>query len=172
MPTSRTALPTPLTVLPATPTDYPLLERLWLIFRHDLSHTTGALPNADGTYRSEWLESAFTDDDWAAWVMRADDHPVGFAIVRSLNSEPHVLNSFFIVAPARRHGCGRTLFESVVSTRPGRWAVAFQDANAGAARFWRQTVAAIDPNWRHEHRAIPDKPEVPSDSWINFLVHG
>jgi len=36
--------------------DRVVLERLWLMFRHDMSEFQGQLPRPDGSYRTEWLE--------------------------------------------------------------------------------------------------------------------
>jgi len=63
--TPSTPLP-PVDVRRAAAQDRPVLERLWLLFRHDLSRFTGDLPRADGTYRSERLEAALTNPGWAA----------------------------------------------------------------------------------------------------------
>jgi hypothetical protein len=64
--------------------DRPMVERLWLMFRHDMSEFGGQLPNPDGTFRAEWLVAAFGDRNWAGYVFTGpDDRPVGFAIVRS-----------------------------------------------------------------------------------------
>jgi len=49
----------------ATAGDRPVLERLWLMFRHDMSEFSSALPNSAGTFRNERLEAAFTDAGWA-----------------------------------------------------------------------------------------------------------
>jgi hypothetical protein len=56
---SRGSLMTVLSVRLATETDRPTLERLWLMFRHDMSEFGGHLPNFDGTW-------AFQDDNEAA----------------------------------------------------------------------------------------------------------
>jgi hypothetical protein len=45
------------------------LQRLWLLFRHHMSEFTGALPNPDGTYRSDRLEAALSDPTWQAWLV-------------------------------------------------------------------------------------------------------
>ena len=93
-----------------------MLERLWLLFRHDLSRFTGDLPRADGTFRSERLDAALTDPGWAAFLACCEDSPVGFAFVRSLERQPFILNSFFVVAAARGTGVGSALAHQVVST--------------------------------------------------------
>ena len=54
----------PVSVREASAADHPVLERLWLMFRHDVSEFRGQLPRRDGTFRSERLQAAFGDPDW------------------------------------------------------------------------------------------------------------
>jgi predicted acetyltransferase len=161
-------LPTPLTPHRATADDRAALERLWLMFRHEMSSHTRALPSPDGTYRSERLERALIDPAWGAWILTAGQHPIGLALARALDQPVHVLNSFFVVAPARRRGVGSSFASAVVDAHPGTWTVAFQDANTAAARFWPALAAGYDPAWRLEHRRVPDRPELPPDAWVTF----
>jgi predicted acetyltransferase len=168
-PTPPRPLPT-LTVRRATADDRPVLERLWLLFRHDMSRFNGDLPRADGTFRSERLEAALTDRGWAAFLALRGDSPVGFAVVRSLERQPFILNSFFVVAAARGTGMGSALAHEVVASFPGTWEVAFQEANTVAAHFWRKVAAAHGPRWTEERRAVPDRPHLPADSWVTFEV--
>jgi hypothetical protein len=56
------------------------VERLWLMFRHDLSEFSGQLPFPDGTFRSERVDAAFADPGWAAYLLYRQDHPA--AVVR------------------------------------------------------------------------------------------
>jgi hypothetical protein len=56
--------------------DRPILERLWLMFRHDMSEFGGQLPNPDGTFRTERLVAAFEDRDWSGYVIAGpEDRP-------------------------------------------------------------------------------------------------
>jgi predicted acetyltransferase len=157
-------------VAPAGPEQAEVLTRLWLLFRHDLSEFVSVLPFPDGTYRSERLALALGDDTWAAYVFHVGEAPVGFALVRSIDREPYVLNSFFVVRGARRSGVGREAVRQVLAARPGAWTVAFQDTNPGAVAFWRRVGADHDPHWTEEQRAVPDRPDLPPDSWISFHV--
>ena len=168
-PTPSPSLPI-LTVRRATAEDRPVLERLWLLFRHDLSRFTGDLPRTDGTFRSERLEAALTDPGWAAFLACCGDSPVGFAFVRRLERQPFVLNSFFVVAAVRGTGVGSALAHHVVTTFPGTWEVAFQEVNSVATHFWRKVAAAHGPGWTEERRAVPGQPHLPADSWITFEV--
>jgi predicted acetyltransferase len=168
-PTPPSSLPT-LAVRRATADDRPVLERLWLLFRHDMSRFNGDLPRADGTFRSERLDAALTSPGWAAFLAISGNSPVGFALVRSLDREPFVLNSFFVVAAARGTGLGSALVHQVVRGFPGTWEVAFQEVNTVAAHFWRKAAAAHGPGWTEERRPVPGRPELPADSWITFDV--
>ncbi|MFF9912689.1 GNAT family N-acetyltransferase [Streptomyces sp. NPDC013457] len=155
----------------AAPADRPTVERLWLMFRHDLSEYSGVLPRPDGTFRSERLDSAFADADWAAYLVTSGEHPVGLAFVRGLSAPTRVLNSFFVVRAARRAGVGLRAVREVMAAHPGRWEVAFQDENAGAVRFWRRVAADIvGEAWEEERRPVPGRPDVPPDAWISLDV--
>jgi predicted acetyltransferase len=158
------------TIRRATSDDGPVLERLWLLFRHDLSRFTGALPHPDGTFRSERLAASLTESGWAAFLAHQQEAPVGFALVRSLDRPPFVLSSFFVVAGVRGSGLAGAFARDVLAAFPGSWEVAFQEPNAVAARFWRRVAAAHDGGWSEVCRPVPDRPDLPPDSWVTFDV--
>jgi predicted acetyltransferase len=152
-------------------TDRPVLERLWLMFRHDISEFGGQLPNPDGTFRSERLQAAFADPDWEVYLLVRDDRPVGFAVIRGLASQVRVLSGFFVVRAVRRTGIGLRAVREVVGRHPGRWEVPFQDNNLAAVRFWRRVAAEIAGDaWTEERRPVPGQPGLPPDVWICFEV--
>jgi predicted acetyltransferase len=162
-----------LTVRAATAADRPVLERLWLMFRHDMSGINGVLPEPDGTFRSDRLDAAFGDPDRAAYLLVSGDRPVGLVIVRGLRAPTRVLNSFFVVNAARRSGIGLRAAQQVVAGYPGPWEVAFQDANTAAVRFWRRVATEIAGDaWTEERRPVPGRPELPPDAWISFDTGG
>jgi predicted acetyltransferase len=151
--------------------DRPAVERLWLMFRHDMADFQGGLPSADATYHSDRLRAAFEDDDWAAYLFTSGDRPVGFSFVRALSGPARVLNSFFVVRGARRSGIGLNLAREVISRHPGPWDVAFQDSNTAAVAFWRRVATEIAGDaWTEERRHVPDRPDVPPDVWISFVT--
>lgn len=159
-----------LVVRRAESSDRVLLERLWLMFRHDLSEFQGQLPRPDGSYRSERLEAVLAGDpDWAGYLFHSGENPVGFAFVRAWTQPVRVLNSFFIVRPIRRHGLGLRAIQDVVGQHPGRWDVAFQENNAVAVRFWRRVATSVSGDaWTEEKRAVPGDPSAAPDVWISF----
>lgn len=160
-----------LSVRLAQAADHPVLERLWLMFRHDMSEFQHQLPNPDGTFRSERLQAAFNDADWAAYLLASGGHPVGLALVRGLSSHRRVLNSFFVVRAARRTGLGLRAVQDVVAKHPGPWDVSFQDTNTAAVRFWRRVATELTGDeWTEERRSVPGQPNTPPDAWISFHV--
>lgn len=158
-----------LLVRPATAADQGTMERLWLMFRHDMSEFQSQLPRPDGTFRSERLHSAFHDAGWAPYLLTSDGHPAGLAFVRGLDGPVRVLNSFFVVRGARRTGIGLRAVKEIVARHPGPWEVAFQDANPGAVAFWRRVATEIAGTaWSEERRPVPGRPGIPPDVWISF----
>jgi predicted acetyltransferase len=148
------------------------MERLYLMFRHDLSEFQGQLPRPDGSYRSEWLENALTGHpEWAGYIFHTGENPAGFCLMRALQHPVHVLNSFFIVRPLRRAGLGLRAVQQVLANHPGPCEVAFQDNNATAVAFWRRVAATHSgPDWTEQLRPVQGKPEARPDTWITFTV--
>lgn len=134
----------------ADPVDCAALERLWLMFRHDMSEFAGQLPNPDGSFRSEWLRSALEDENWAAYLALVGDRPAGFAFVRALEQPARVLNSFFIVRGARRSGYGTRFVKEVLAAHPGPMEIAFQERNVKGAQFWRRVATEVAGDVWHE----------------------
>ncbi|TFC63053.1 GNAT family N-acetyltransferase [Cryobacterium sp. TMB1-7] len=165
-----TSQPGPATVSLAHEGDRPTLERLWTMFRHEMSAHSGVLPNNDGRFRQERLDAALSNPEWAGFVLRLGGAPIGLAIVRGTESTERILSSFFLVHGARRAGHGRTAVRAIVSQYPGRWAVAFQDVNFPAAAFWRAIASELDEGWTLDHQDVPGRPGFAPDSWARFRV--
>jgi len=166
-----TSHPFPFTVSRAQDADRPALQRLWALFRHDMSAYSGALPDRDGRFRRERLDAAFDSPGWLAYRMSLGHSPVGLAVVRGLDTDDRVLSSFFLVHGARRAGHGRTAARHILGQHPGAWAVAFQDANRPAAAFWRRVATdAAGPAWSETHRPVPGRSDLPPDTWLRFTV--
>lgn len=66
---------------------------------------------------------------------------------------------------ARESGTGQRL--SCSGSASGKWGIAFQEENPGAARFWRRVATnAVGPAWVEEPRPVPGQPDLPPDIWI------
>ncbi|WP_343074453.1 GNAT family N-acetyltransferase [Phytoactinopolyspora limicola] len=139
------------------------------MFRHDMSEFNGVLPNTDATYRSDRLDLAFDHPDWIPYLITSDDRPIGLAFIYGLGGSVRTINSFVVVRGVRRQGAGLRAACDLVNLHPGPWQVAFQDVNAGAARFWRRVATIVaGQDWTEERRAVPGRPDLPPDVWVSF----
>jgi predicted acetyltransferase len=166
---------------PVTAETRPVIERLWQLYRHDLSEFRGthgpegfrgSLPDADGTFHTRPLAPFFEDDaDRAAYVFYDGPNAVGFAFVSHLTSEARLMSEFFVVRGLRGHGIARAAVDELFALYPGAWEIPFQENNVAAARFWRRVAASVaGENVREELRPVPGKPEVPPDVWLTLVV--
>jgi predicted acetyltransferase len=148
-----------------------VLGRLWQLYSHDLSEFRGSLPDGEGLFRAGRLPTYLTDADRACHLVVHDGAVVGFGLVRGLAVEPRVLGEFFVVRAVRGAGVGAAAARLLLAAYPGRWEVAFQEANPAAARFWRRVAAEVaGDTWGEEERSVPDKPEIPPDVWLTLTV--
>ena len=146
-----------------------VVERLAQLERHDLSEFRGTLPNADGLYGIRWLPLFFEDPERLAYLIECDGALAGFALTRPLDGEVTSLTAFFVVRALRRKGVGHRAALELLRQRPGRWGVAFQEENPGAARFWRRVATdAVGPDWVEEPRPVPGTPDFAPDIWISL----
>lgn len=166
---------------PLTAESRPIVERLWQLYRHDLSDFRGthgpsgfrgSLPDADGTFHTRTLAPFFEDDpDRAAYVLYSGAHPAGFAFVSHLTSRARLMSEFFVVRGLRGHGIARAAVDELFALYPGEWEIPFQERNGAAARFWRRVAADVaGESVREELRPVPGKPEVPHDVWLTLNV--
>lgn len=155
---------------PATFSDRPVLEQLWQLYKHDLSELRGTLPDAHGRYSTDRLQAYLPGSaaaDRAAVVVEQAGAPVGFVLLRV--GEPQALGEFFVVRALRRKGVAYDVARALVRQHPGRWEIAFQEENAGAARLWRRLARdTARAGVREELRPVPGKPHVPPDVWVVF----
>lgn len=144
-----------------------VVERLWQLDQHDMSEFWGGMPGPDGLYDSGRLDLAFSDPERRIYLIHYGGDLAGFTTTRPLPDGATSIVGFFVVRAVRRRSVGRRAALALLRQRPGRWAIAFQKANAGAARFWRRVATeAVGTDWREERRPVPGKPQLPPDHWV------
>jgi predicted acetyltransferase len=135
----------------------PVVEQLGQLERHDLSQWTGDLPGPTGLFDFPRLSRFFTDADHDAYVIYSDGRLAGFCLIRPFEGAATFIHSFFIVRALRRQGVGLAAATELIRSRRGRWAIAFLEENAPAARFWRQVATeVVGEHWTQELRRHPD----------------
>jgi predicted acetyltransferase len=135
----------------------PVVERLGQLERHDLSRLTGDLPGPAGLFEFPRLSRFFADVDHDAYLIYSDGRLAGFCMIRPFEGGAAFIHAFFIVRALRRQGVGLVAATTLLRSRRGRWAIAFLEENAPAARFWRQVATeVVGKNWTQELRRIPN----------------
>jgi predicted acetyltransferase len=134
----------------------PVVERLGQLERHDLSPWTGDLPGPAGLFDYPRLSRFFTEADHAAYLIYSDGRLGGFSLIRPFDNGATFIHTFFVVRALRRQGVGLAAAIDMLRSRRGRWAVAFLEQNAPAARFWRQVATEVlGENWTEDIRRGP-----------------
>jgi predicted acetyltransferase len=151
--------------------DIPVLERLWQLYRHDMSEFLGTKPGPDGSFRTRTrdLRHYVSDPATDLHLIRSEDTPLGFAIVG--DGATKTISEFFVVRSVRRQGFGTAAALTLLRSRPGPWEIAFQARNLNGGGFWRRVAAqASGDRWHEERRPVPGKPNIPPDVWLTFSV--
>ncbi|MQA27434.1 MAG: GNAT family N-acetyltransferase [Micromonosporaceae bacterium] len=160
----------PVTVRNVTEESRLVVERLGQLYRHDLSEFRGYMPRSDGTLAFDKLALLFSEPDRHAHLIYHGATLAGFALTRRLPDQAMSVFAFFVVRALRRQGVGnRAAHDLLVARWPGPWAIAFQEENAGAARFWRRAATtAVGTAWREEKRSVPPPApaDLPPDTWL------
>jgi predicted acetyltransferase len=146
-------------------------ERLWQLYKHDMSEFVCSLPNQDGEFKSGRLPGYFDDGDAAGYFIVEDDQIVGFATVFHLRSSVRAMGDFFVVRSARRRRVGEAAAAQLLSIYSGSWTITFQTANTSAGRFWRRFVTqVVGEAWSEESLPVRNRPDVPPDIWLRFSL--
>lgn len=116
----------------------------------------------DGRYEPyPYLEEYWTRPDRSAWLIRADSHIAGFALINRYShsglASDFNMAEFFVLRKHRRRGVGRAAALKLIGERPGLWELAVARPNSEALWFWRRVAAELsteveemdveDPRW-------------------------
>jgi predicted acetyltransferase len=163
----------PTTLEPVTRELLPLVERLWQLYRYDLSEFRDSHPDEDGLFKAGRLPTYLVEDDpgHAALLVRHGGRPAGLVLLGGLQTPPATIGEFFVVRSVRRSGVGHHVATEVMRSRPGPWLLAFQEENPRAARFWRRLAPELaGDTWSERRVPVPDKPWLPPDVWLSLEV--
>ncbi|HEY3527688.1 MAG TPA: GNAT family N-acetyltransferase [Nocardioides sp.] len=161
----------PLRVDQIGPEDWPLLERLWQLYQHDLSEFRHSAPDAEGLFDAGRLPAYRDDPDRVGYLARLGDVPCGFALVRlGVRRDRRTMGEFFVTRSARGCGVAAAFAREVLTRHPGAWLVPFQNENPRAAAFWRRLIAEVLDDVSERLLPIPGKPHLPPDVWLTGVM--
>ena len=161
----------PLRVDEAGDLGWPVIERLWQLYQHDLSEFRHSSPDAEGLFGGRL--GAYADGgrgDRVAYLARLGDLPCGFALVRGLGRDQRLMGEYFVTRSARGRGIAAAFARQVFGRHPGPWAVPFQNENPRAAAFWRRHAAAALDDVAEQTFAVPNKPHLPPGVWLTGVA--
>lgn len=158
----------PLRVDPAGAEDWPVVERLWQLYQHDLSEFRHNAPDAEGLFNAARLPTYAPDNPGAvAYLARLGDVPCGFALVRpGVRRDRRMMGEFFVTRSSRGRGTAGSLAREVIGRHPGEWLIPFQNENPRAAAFWRRLAADVLVDVEERLRPVPGKPHLPHDVFL------
>jgi predicted acetyltransferase len=159
-----TAAAWPLSVAEVGAGDWPLLERLWQLYQHDLSEFRDSAPGPDGLFQARRLPHYRDDVSSTAYLARLGDVPCGFALMHGLDRDRRLMGESFVTRSTRGRGPADAVARTVFERHPGRWAVPFQNENPRAATFCRRVAAEVLVEVSEQMFAVPGKPHLPTTS--------
>jgi predicted acetyltransferase/ADP-ribose pyrophosphatase YjhB (NUDIX family) len=159
----------PLRVGAAVPDEWPVVERLWQLYQHDLSEFRHSAPGPDGRFPPGRLPSYEGDGrgDHLTYLARLGEVPCGFALLRGVGGEERVMGEFFVTRSARGRGTAAAFAADVLRRHPGRWEIPFQDENPRAAAFWRRLAGDVLHGVAERPVPVPGQAHLPPDIWLS-----
>jgi predicted acetyltransferase len=125
------------------------IRNLYPLYLHDLSQwSTHYRLDEDGRWQPSYVEDFLGRRECAAFLIRENGAAAGFAWVgggdfpRKRPDRDWRLAEFFVAAPFRRRGLGRSAAAQVLDGFAGTWQLEVIDGNEPALAFWRSVLAA------------------------------
>ena len=120
-----------------------LLVRLLQLYLHDLSAVESWDVDDTGSFGEDDLDGCWVDERRHPFVILADDHVAGFAIVdegSEVSGETDVFDmaEFFVLRRWRRRGVGRQAVGQLTVRFPGSWEVRPFPGYPAGEQFWRR----------------------------------
>jgi predicted acetyltransferase/ADP-ribose pyrophosphatase YjhB (NUDIX family) len=161
----------PLRVDEAGADEWPVIERLWQLYQHDLSEFRHGSPLGSGRFPATRMTSYAEAADRCGYLARLGDVPCGFALVLGLgDGKTRRMGEFFLTRSARGRGVAAEIASRVVHDHPGLWEIPFQNENPRAAAFWRRFARRELSEVSERTIPVPGKDHLPDDVWLSGRV--
>jgi predicted acetyltransferase/8-oxo-dGTP pyrophosphatase MutT (NUDIX family) len=148
--------------------DWPVLERLWQLYQHDLSEFRHSAPDGAGLFNAGRLPAYRDRDDRIGYLARLGTVPCGFALVQlGVRRDRRTMGEFFMTRSSRGRGTATAFARDVIGRHPGEWVIPFQNENPRAAAFWRRLAADVLVDVAEKTLPVTGKPHLPHDVWLS-----
>jgi len=133
-----------ITLIPASPSDKPVLRRLLELCQHDYSEFNGEDVDEHGLFGYPYLDHYWTDSGRYAFLVRMSGKLAGFVLV--CERYPcdgglfYSMAEFFILRKYRCQGIGQSVAFMVFDRYPGVWQVSQEKTNLPAQAFWQKVI--------------------------------
>jgi predicted acetyltransferase len=123
----------------------PIVANLMSLYLFEYSATQQRAIGDDGSFHYASLEAYWTESGCYPFLIRADGHLAGFALVAERRvfepeQEGHVIAEFFVLPTHRRKGVGAMAATELFDRFPGAWWVGQATWNESAQSFWRSAI--------------------------------
>jgi predicted acetyltransferase/ADP-ribose pyrophosphatase YjhB (NUDIX family) len=161
----------PLRVEVAARGEWPVIERMWQLYQHDLSEFRHSALGPAGLFDTGRLPAYAGRDDRVAYLARLGDVPCGFALVRlGTRRDRRTMGEFFVTRSTRGRGTAAAFATEVLTRHPGPWVIPFQNENPRAAAFWRRLAGEVMVDVSEKTLPVPGKAHLPPDVWLTGTV--
>ena len=139
----------------------PVLQRLYQLYRYDLSECSGQDIGPDGHYPHVELESYVSEPNFGSYFIFVDGSIAGLILV-NLQSHTHGdetvknLDDLFILRKYRGQGVGTRAAGKLFEERPGWWQTNKKTYNGPAMQFWGRVIGDLTGGDFTEHVAKGD----------------
>ena len=128
-----------------TAADEPILEHLFQLYLHDMSHYAKFQISENGKFDfdTEIIKAYFNKPDHFPYFIRCDGALAGFALIRRYPYAPCLIDmgQFFILGSHQRLGIGNAAFQLCIGAHAGQWQIRVLSENLPAKEFWRNVVS-------------------------------
>lgn len=139
-------------IIPATLSDYPIIQNLARFYVYDRSGFMGWGCEADGMFECIDFKHYFENPEEKAFLIKVADELAGFVLIdkeylgpasHSLKASKHNIGEFFIIAKFQGTGVASFVAKEVFKMYQGNWSVAIMPKNIKALKFWRKVIGEV-----------------------------
>ena len=142
-----------ITLQPVQPHQRELLWNINQKYLYEMTNFYDDPMDECGNYHYGHFEEYFTDPRREALFIVNGQTPVGFAFIcpySNIGQEPDYTMAEFTIFPAyRRKHFAREAAAAIITARPGKWEIKFNEKNLPAKRLWTAVTEAYGPKVHH-----------------------